>query len=193
MSEEIKQKKYQFETKIKLPNMQEILDAASDFTEPSAKKLQVEKSSDETTTKTKTKKDIMELAHKVALTPEQAELQKLGDAVADEAVRQAKEKELKRAEELRRLRRERDELAQKRAEEEQKIADEEKRKAMQAAREKAQARNLMTLQFRLLFLNFLRFGTRLLLSQRPRLLPKLRRRCLRYLMKTPWSISPRSP
>ena len=64
MSEEIKQKKYQFETKIKLPNMQEILDAASDFTEPSAKKLQVEKSSDETTTKTKTKKDIMELAHK---------------------------------------------------------------------------------------------------------------------------------
>lgn len=140
MSEEIKKKKYQFETKIKLPNMQEILDAASDFTEPSAKKLQVEKSSGETTTKTTTKKDIMELAHKVALTPEQAELQKLGDAVADEAVRQAKEKELKRAEELRRLRREREELAQKRAEEEQKIADEEKRKAMQAAREKAQAR-----------------------------------------------------
>lgn len=137
MSEEIKQKKYQFETKIKLPNMQEILDAASDFTEPSAKKLQVEKSSDETTT---TKKDIMELAHKVALTPEQAELQKLGNAVADEAVRKAKEKELKRAEELRRLRREREELAQKKAEEEQKIADEEKRKAIQAAREKAQAR-----------------------------------------------------
>jgi len=140
MSEEIKQKKYQFETKIKLPDMQEILDAASDFTEPSAKKLQVEKSSDETTAKTTTKKDIMELAHKVALTPEQAELQKLGDAVADEAVRQAKEKELKRAEELRRLRREREELAQKRAEEEQKIADEEKKKAMQAARETAQAR-----------------------------------------------------
>ncbi|MBR5039880.1 MAG: hypothetical protein IKX68_02050 [Clostridiales bacterium] len=135
MSEEIKQKKYQFETKIKLPNMQEILDAASDFTPPSEKKLEVTAKTPE-----EKKKDIKDLAHKVVLTPEQAELQKLGNEVADEAVRIAKEKELKRAEELRRLCREREELAQKRAEEEQKIADEEKRKAMQAAREKAQAR-----------------------------------------------------
>lgn len=135
MSEEIKQKKYQFETKIKLPNMQEILDAASDFTPPSEKKLEVTAKSPEDK-----KKDIKDLVHKVALTPEQAELQKLGNAVADEAVRAAKERELKRAEELRRLCREREELAQKRAEEEQKIADEEKRKAIQAAREKAQAR-----------------------------------------------------
>ena len=135
MSEEIKQKKYQFETKIKLPNMQEILDAASDFTPPSEKKLEVTAKTPE-----EKKKDIKDLAHKVVLTPEQAELQKLGNAVADEAVRIAKEKELRRAEELRRLCREREELAQKRAEEEQKIADEEKRKAMQAAREKAQAR-----------------------------------------------------
>ena len=135
MSEEIKQKKYQFETKIKLPNMQEILDAASDFTPPSEKKLEVTAKTPE-----EKKKDIKDLAHKVVLTPEQAELQKLGNAVADEAVRIAKEKELKRAEELRRLCREREELAQKRAEEEQKIADEEKRKAIQAAREKAQAR-----------------------------------------------------
>ena len=138
MSEEIKQKKYQFETKIKLPNMQEILDAASDFTPPSEKKLEVTAKTPE-----EKKKEIMDLAHKVVkvvLTPEQAELQKLGNEVADEAVRIAKEKELKRAEELRRLCREREELAQKRAEEEQKIADEEKRKAMQAAREKAQAR-----------------------------------------------------
>ncbi|MBR5417935.1 MAG: hypothetical protein IK109_07910 [Clostridiales bacterium] len=135
MSEEIKQKKYQFETKIKLPNMQEILDAASDFTPPSEKKLEVTEKTPEDK-----KKDIKDLVHKVALTPEQAELQKLGNAVADDAIRRAKEKELKRAEELRRLCREREELAQKKAEEEQKIADEEKRKALQAAREKAQAR-----------------------------------------------------
>ena len=135
MSEEIKQKKYQFETKIKLPNMQEILDAASDFTPPSEKKLEVTAKTHE-----EKKKDIKDLAHQVVLSPEQAELQKLGNEVADEAVRIAKEKELKRAEELRRLCREREELAQKRAEEEQKIADEEKRKAIQAAREKAQAR-----------------------------------------------------
>ncbi len=135
MSDEIK-KKYQFETKIKLPNMQEILDAASDFTAPSEKKLQVTQAS----AKESEKKDIQDLAHKVTLTSEQAELQKLGTAVADEVIREAKEKELRRAEELRRLCREREELAQKRAEEEQKIADEEKRKAIQAAREKARAR-----------------------------------------------------
>ena len=135
MSEEIRQRKYQFESKIRLPNMKEILDAASDFTEPSAKKLQVAEGSPD-----EKKVGAADLAHKAALSPEQAELQNLGNAVADEAIRAAKERELKRAEELRRLCREREELAQKRAAEEQKLADEEKKKAIQAAREKAQAR-----------------------------------------------------
>ncbi|MBO4927791.1 MAG: hypothetical protein J5379_06025 [Clostridiales bacterium] len=126
-------KKYQFETKIKLPDMQEILDAASDFTAPSEKKLEVKADTDK-------KKDIKELAHQAVLSPEQEELQKLGQVVADEEIKRAKAKELARAEELRRLCREREELARQKAEEERKIAMEDKRKAIEAAREKAQAR-----------------------------------------------------
>ena len=137
MSEEIREKKYKFESKIKLPDMQEILDAASDFTPPSEKKLEVETVEQ---AKDKEKKSIMELAHKPVLSPEQEELQRLGMAVADEEIRRAKEKERQRAEELRRLCREREELAKKKEEEDQKAAAEEMKKAIQAAKEKAQAR-----------------------------------------------------
>ena len=137
MSEEIREKKYKFESKIKLPDMQEILDAASDFTPPSEKKLEVETVEQQ---KDKEKKSVMELAHKPALSPEQEELQRLGMEVADEEIRRAKEKERQRAEELRRLCREREELAKKKEEEEQKAAAEEMKKAIQAAKEKAQAR-----------------------------------------------------
>ena len=41
MSDEIREKKYKFESSIKLPDMQEILDAASDFTPPSDKPVEV--------------------------------------------------------------------------------------------------------------------------------------------------------
>lgn len=136
MSDEIREKKYKFESSIRLPNMQEILDAASDFTPPSEKKMEVAASETAATEK----KSVMDLVHKPNLSPEQEELQKLGMEVANEEIRRAKEKERQRAEELRRLCREREELAQKKAEEEQKIANEEMKKAIQAAREKAQAR-----------------------------------------------------
>ena len=136
MSDEIREKKYKFESSIKLPDMQEILDAASDFTPPSDKKIEVAPSE----TKEVEKKSVLELAHKVNLSPEQQELQKLGMAVANEEVRKAKEREQQRAEELRRLRAEREELAAKKAEEEKMIADEEMKKAIQAAKDKAQAR-----------------------------------------------------
>ena len=135
MSEEKKERKYKFESMIKLPDMQEILDAASDFTPPSAKKLEVTVSVQE-----KEKKSVMELAQKPALSPEQEELQRLGLEVANEEIRRAKEKERQRAEELRRLCREREELAKKKEEEEKKIATEEMKKAIQAAKDKAQAR-----------------------------------------------------
>ncbi len=136
MSDEIREKKYKFESSIKLPDMQEILDAASDFTPPSDKKIEVAPSETQETEK----KSVLELAHKVNLSPEQQELQKLGMAVANEEVRKAKEREQQRAEELRRLRAEREELAAKKAEEEKMIADEEMKKAIQAAKDKAQAR-----------------------------------------------------
>ena len=136
MSDEIREKKYKFESSIKLPDMKEILDAASDFTPPSDKPVEVAA----TPEPEKEKKSVLELAHKVNLSPEQQELQRLGMAVADAEVRKAQEKERQRAEELRRLRQEREELAAKKAEEEQKIADEEKKKAIQAAKDKAQAR-----------------------------------------------------
>ena len=127
MSDEIREKKYKFESSIKLPDMQEILDAASDFTPPSDKKIEVAPSE----TQEPEKKSVLELAHKVDLSPEQQELQKLGMAVANEEVRKAKEREQQRAEELRRLRAEREELAAKKAEEEKMIADEEMKKAIQ--------------------------------------------------------------
>ena len=136
MGEEVKKRKYQFESKIKLPDMQEILDAASDFTPPSDKKLEVST----TPEMAPEKKSVMDLAHMPNISKEQAELQKLGMEVADAEIRRAKEKEMQRAEELRRLCREREELAKKKAEEEQKLANEEMKKAIQAAREKAQAR-----------------------------------------------------
>lgn len=137
MSDGIREKKYKFESKIKLPDMQEILDAASDFTPPSEKKLEVATVEQE---KEREKKSVMDLAHKPVLSPEQEELQRLGMAVADEEIRRAKEKERQRAEELRRLCREREELAKKKEEEEQKAAAAEMKKAIQAAKEKAQAR-----------------------------------------------------
>ena len=143
MSEEIREKKYKFESKIKLPDMQEILDAASDFTPPSEKKLEVETVEQ---AKDKEKKSIMELAHKPVLSPEQEELQRLGMAVADEEIRRAKEKERQRAEELRRLCREREELAKKKEEEDQKAAAEEMKKAIQAAKEKRRPEKMLLLR-----------------------------------------------
>lgn len=133
MSDGMKEKKYKFESKIRLPNMQEILDAASDFTAPSEKPLEVAKDPEK-------KPGIKELAKKADLSPDLKELQQMGQDVADAEIRRAKEKELQRAEELRRLCREREEAAQAKAQEEQKIADEEKKKAIQAAKDKAQAR-----------------------------------------------------
>ena len=137
MSDTPKEKKYQFDSKVKLPNLQEILDAASDFTPPSDKKLDVAKDAAPSGSK---KLDIKELTKQVSMSPEQAELQKLGDAVADAEIRRAKEKERQRAEELRRLCKEREEEAQKKADEERKVAEVERRKAIEAAREKANAR-----------------------------------------------------
>ena len=133
MSDGMKEKKYKFESKIRLPNMQEILDAASDFTAPSEKPIEVAKDPEK-------KPGIKELAKKADLSPDLKELQQMGQDVADAEIRRAKEKELQRAEELRRLCREREEAAQAKAQEEQKIADEEKKKAIQAAKDKAQAR-----------------------------------------------------
>ena len=133
MSDGMKERKYKFESKIRLPNMQEILDAASDFTAPSEKTLEVAKDPQK-------KPSIKDLAKKADLSPDLKELQQMSQEVADAEVRRAKEKELQRAEELRRLCREREEAAQAKAQEEQKIADEEKRKAIQAAKDKAHAR-----------------------------------------------------
>ena len=133
MSDGMKERKYKFESKIRLPNMQEILDAASDFTAPSEKPLEVAKDPEK-------KPSIKELAKKADLSPDLKALQQMSEDVADAEVRRAKEKELQRAEELRRLCREREEAAQAKAEEQQKIADEEKKKAIQAAKDKAQAR-----------------------------------------------------
>lgn len=139
MSDTSKEKKYKFTSKVKLPNMQEILDAASDFTPPTDKKLDVAKDASASSSGSK-KLDIKELTKQMSMSAEQAELQKLGDAVADAEVRRAKEKERQRAEELRRLCKEREEEAQKKADEERKVAEEERRKAIEAAREKANAR-----------------------------------------------------
>ena len=138
MSDTPKEKKYQFDSKVRLPNMQEILDAASDFTPPSEKKMEEVK--DKEAVAAPKKLDIKELTRQSSMSAEQAELQKLGDAVADAEIRRAKEKERQRAEELRRLCKEREEEAQKKADEARKVADEERRKAIEAAREKANAR-----------------------------------------------------
>ena len=89
MSDEIREKKYKFESSIKLPDMKEILDAASDFTPPSDKPVEVAA----TPEPEKEKKSVLELAHKVNLSPEQQELQRLGMAVADAEVRKAQEKD----------------------------------------------------------------------------------------------------
>ena len=137
MSDTPKERKYQFDSKVRLPNMQEIIDAASDFTPPTDKKFDSEKESAVTGGK---KLDIKELTKQASMSPEQAELQKLGDAVANAEIQRAKEKERLRAEELRRLCKEREEEAQKKAQEERKVAEEERRKAIEAAREKANAR-----------------------------------------------------
>ena len=111
MSELVRQKKYQFTSSVKLPNLEEIIEAASDFSTPTEKKILVsEKPSD--------KKDIKEITKKVNLSKEQLELQKLGIEIADAEIKRAKEKELARAAELRRLCQEREKMAQKRIDEE---------------------------------------------------------------------------
>ena len=69
MSDTPKEKKYQFDSKVKLPNLQEILDAASDFTPPSDKKLDVAKDVAPSGSK---KLDIKELTKQVSMSPEQA-------------------------------------------------------------------------------------------------------------------------
>lgn len=117
MSEIVKQRKYNFVTPVKLPKLEEIIEAASDFSTPTEKKILVGESEE-------AKKDISKITKQVTISKEQMELQKLGIEVADAEIKRAKEKELARAEELRRLCREREMMAQKRAEEEaQKAAD----------------------------------------------------------------------
>lgn len=112
MSEIVKQRKYNFVTSVKLPKLEEIIEAASDFSTPTEKKILVGESEESS------KKDISKLTKQVAMSKEQMELQKLGIEVADAELKRAKEKELARAEELRRLCRERERMAQRRAEEE---------------------------------------------------------------------------
>ncbi len=132
MSESEKQKKYQFTSSVRLPNMSEIEEAASDFSAPDASKLSVSK------TNTMSGAEILK-----SLENEQQELQKLGVQVADiveEQKKRQKEKEDARAAELRRLREERDEIAKKQAEEEQAKSDEERKQSIQEAKERAAAR-----------------------------------------------------
>ena len=111
MREIVKQRKYNFVTSVKLPKLEEIIEAASDFSTPTEKKILVGEAEE-------AKKDISKITKQVTMSKEQLELQKLGIAVADAEIQRAKEKELARAEELRRLCRERELMAQKRAEEE---------------------------------------------------------------------------
>ncbi len=112
MSEIVKQRKYNFVSSVKLPKLEEIIEAASDFSTPTEKKILVGED------QTKKKKSIEDITKQVTMSKEQLELQKLGIAVADTEIKRAKEKELARAEELRRLCKEREMMAQKRAEEE---------------------------------------------------------------------------
>lgn len=125
MSELVRKKKYQFTSSVKLPNIEEIIEAASDFSTPTDKKILVseEKKSD--------KKDIKEITKAANLSKEQLELQKLGIEIADAEIKRAKEKELARAAELRRLCQEREAMAQKRIDEEnaKKKAEEDAAKA----------------------------------------------------------------
>ncbi|MBP5491390.1 MAG: hypothetical protein J6Y08_00930 [Clostridiales bacterium] len=109
MSVIVKEKKYQFKSTVRLPDMDEIMEAASDFSEPTDKKIVIGNS----------KQDIKEIAKKAAYSKEQAEMNKLGMAVVEAEMKRAKEKELARAEELRRLCRERELMAKKRQEEEE--------------------------------------------------------------------------
>jgi len=111
MSEIVKQRKYNFVSSVKLPKLEEIIEAASDFSAPTDKKIVLGDVKPG-------KKDISDITKQAKLSKEQMELQKLGIAVADAELQRAKEKELARAEELRRLCRERELMAQKRAEEE---------------------------------------------------------------------------
>ena len=133
MSEGEKKKKYPFVSNIRLPDMNEIIEAASDFSAPAENKLTVG------TPKTQAQ-DIMKKAQTTKLTKEQIELQKLGLEVVDEQRRREKEKVEARAAELRRLRQEREEQAMKKQKEEEDKAFEEKRKAIQDAKDKAFAR-----------------------------------------------------
>lgn len=132
MSEVEKQKKYQFTSNVRLPNMSEIEEAASDFSAPDTKNLNVSK------TLTQSGAEILK-----SMSNEQQELQKLGMQVADvveEQKRLRKAKEEARAAELRRLREERDEIAKKQAEEAQAKSDEEKKQSIQEAKDRAAAR-----------------------------------------------------
>lgn len=132
MSESEKQKKYQFTSSVRLPNMSEIEEAASDFSAPDASKLSVSKSTNLSGA------EILK-----SLANEKQELQKLGVQVADiveEQKKRQKEKEAARAAELRRLREERDEIAKKQAEEEQAKSEEERRQSIQEAKERAAVR-----------------------------------------------------
>ncbi len=111
MSELVRQKKYQFTSSVKLPNLEEIIEAASDFSTPTEKKILISEKPSE-------KKDIKEITKTANLSKEQLELQKLGIEIADAEIKRAKEKELARAAELRRLCQEREKMAQKRIDEE---------------------------------------------------------------------------
>lgn len=133
MSEGEKKKKYPFVSNIRLPDMSEIIEAASDFSAPAENKLTLG------TPKTQAQ-DIMKMAETTKLSKEQIELQKLGLEVIDEQRRREKEKVEARAAELRRLRQEREEQAMKKQKEEEDKAFEEKRKAIQEAKDKAFAR-----------------------------------------------------
>ncbi len=114
MSEIVKQRKYHFVSSVKMPNLEEIIEAASDFSTPTDKKILVGEEK---------KKDISQITKQATMSKEQLELQKLGIQVADAEIERAKQKELARAEELRRLCKEREMMAQKRAEEEAMKAD----------------------------------------------------------------------
>lgn len=134
MSDNEKQKKYQFTSNVRLPNINEIMEAASDFSAPNTKNLSVSKTANQT---------VVDATKQPNMSQDKEELQKLGMQVADiveEQKRQRKAKEEARAAELRRLREERDEIAQKKLQEEQAIADEEKKKSIQEAKERAAAR-----------------------------------------------------
>lgn len=105
-----KKKKYEFISSVKLPNIDEIIEAASDFTAPTDKKIVIGNPKN-------ANRVISEIKKQQPFSKEQLELQKLGYAVASEEARRAKEKEMARAEELRRLCREREALAKKKEEE----------------------------------------------------------------------------